>query len=79
LGDGVAMASDESGLAATDVGDQGAGEPKVGLLPEIVDFARVTVVTQGGTSYAQYAFKRMLNTMPLDPAVKFEGTSGSLG
>ena len=46
LGDGVAMALDESGLAAADVGDEGNGERQVRFLPEIADFARLAVVAQ---------------------------------
>ena len=46
LGDGFAMAPDESGLAAADVGDQGDGERQVRFLPEIGDFARLAVVAK---------------------------------
>ena len=40
------MASDESGLAAADVGDQGDGERQVRFLPEIADLARLAVIAQ---------------------------------
>ena len=46
LGDRVAMAFDESRLAAADIGDQGDRERQVRFLPEIADFARLAVIGQ---------------------------------
>ncbi len=42
--EGVAVALDESGLAAADVGDQRDGEREVGFLPEAAKLARLAVV-----------------------------------
>ena len=46
LRDGFAMALDEPGLAAADVGHQSDGERQVRFLPEIGDLARLAVVAK---------------------------------
>src|SRR5579863_4076769 len=44
---GIAMALDEHGLAAADIGDQRHRQRQIGFLPELADLPRNAVIGQG--------------------------------